>query len=323
MRRNRIMSMNAGSFVRAICLASLTAGLACLAGCHGNDKKSGQSLVRVNGDEITVHQLNEEFGHSAIPQNSGKSPDELRKQVLEALVDRQLLVGEATRNKLDRDLNVMQEMERAKAQILAQAYLRSRMEGMPKPSTSDVETYYRDHPEFFSQRKVFELKQLVIATTDFGSDLNAVMDNAKALDEVAAWLDVRKIEYAKMQSVRASSDFPPQILNKIQVTDKTQLFVVKDGGKSLLMSVAFLKDSPVSLQVAAPEIMQYLANKKNQEIAEAELKRLRSIAKLEYINQADSGAPDKNASTENDANRKQVAGTNAGTKGEAASTGMK
>lgn len=323
MRCDRTVSSYRSSIAQSVRVVFLTLSIAGLAGCHGGDKNPGQSLVRVNGNEITIHQLNQELVHSAAPQNSGKSAEDLRKQVLEALVDRQLLVGEAVRNKLDRDLDVLQQVERAKSQILAQAYLRSRIEGMPKPSKSDVETYFHDHPEFFAQRKIFELKQLVIAGADLSADLSATMDNAKSLDEVIVWLDAHNVEYAKSQAIRASPDFPAQILSKIQTADKVQLFIVKDGDKAVLMSVSFLKDSPVTLQAASPEITQYLLNKMTQEEAGAELKRLRSTAKLEYMNLADAGITDRKASAEEATHDMPATGKIAETKSDAGLPGVK
>jgi len=285
------MTVNFASCMRGLGLVLLAAGLASLAACDDKDKKPGQALVRVNGDEITVHQLNDELSHVSAPDKSGKPAADERKLVLEALVDRQLLVGEAMHDKLDRDPSILLAIERAKSQILAQAYLQSRMATVTKPFNADIDAYFQAHPEFFAQRKTYDMRQLVIAASDFSKDLSAMMDKAKSLDEVAAWLDAHKIDYTKSQSTRTSSELPQQILSKMQGADPTQLFIVREANKSLLMSLTFLKDSPIGLDAASPEIAQYLTNKKTQEAAEAELKRLRAIAKLEYLNQESPGAP--------------------------------
>lgn len=268
-------------------LAVSTISLACLTACHGGEQKSGQTLVRVNGDEITVHQLNDELEHTPMADKSAEAQDAQRKQLLDALIDRQLLVNAAVHEKLDRDPNVMQAIDRAKSQVLAQAYLQSRMEGVDKPTKADVDAYFHDHPEFFAQRKLYEVKQVIIDAKDFTPELSAAIDSAKSMDDVIAWLDTHKINSAKSESIRPSADLPPQILSKMQGHAEPQLFVLNEGGKSLLVSTAYLKDNPVTLQMAEPEIMRFLINKKNQEAGEAELKRLRSLAKLEYTNQPD------------------------------------
>lgn len=276
----------------AMSLAAL--GLAACSRSEG-ENKPGQALVRVNGDEVTVYQLNEELRQAG---NSEADPATQRKQLVAALVDRQLLVDEARKQKLDRDPNVVEAIERAKSQILAQAYLKTKMADLPKPDKAEVDAYYSAHPEIFAQRKLFEMRQFVVATKDFSNDLKGVMDNAKSLDEVAAWLDAHKIEYAKSQAMRTSPELPQQILAKMQGPEKTELFLLRNDSKTLLMSVTAVKDMPVASDAASPEIAQFLANKHGQEAADAELKRLHSAAKIEYLNPDVAGAvEDKPAAT--------------------------
>ena len=267
----------------------LSAAVLGLAGCSHSDgdKKPGQALVRVNGEEVTVYQLNEELRQV---NNADANPDKERKQMVEALVDRQLLVEEAQKQKLDRDPNVMETIERAKAQILAQAYLKTKVTDVQKPDQAEVDAYYAAHPEFFAQRKLFDVRQFAIAGKDYSDELKGVMDNAKSLDEVATWLDTHKIDYTKSQAMRTSPELPPQILAKMQGPDKSALFLVHNDSKALLISVAAVKDMPVGEETARAEIAQFLANKRGQDAADAELKRLHSIAKIEYLNPDVAGA---------------------------------
>lgn len=262
---------------------TLSAAVLGLSGCSHSDgdNKPGQALVRVNGEEVTVYQLNEELRQV---NSADADPQKQRKQLVDALVDRQLLVEEAQKQKLDRDPNVMEAIERARAQILAQAYLKTKVADMQKPDQGEIDAYYAAHPEFFAQRKLFEVRQFVVASKDFSNDLKGVMDNAKSLDDVAAWLDAHKIDYAKSQAMRTSPELPAQILGKMQGPDKTALFLLRNDSKALLMSVTSVKEMPVAEDAATPEITQFLANKRGQDAADAELKRLHSIAKIEYLN---------------------------------------
>jgi hypothetical protein len=54
----------------------------------------------------------------------------------------------------------------------------------------------------------------------------------------------------------------------------------------MFITVNEVKDAPVTLAVASPQIEQFLTNKKNKEMASAELQRLRSTAKIEYLNKS-------------------------------------
>ena len=264
--------------------ASLMLGL----GACGADKKTDadQTLVKVNGDEITVLQLNEELGRIQSPAAAGGQPG-ASKLALDGLVDRQLLEHEALASKLDRDPKVMHAIERAKAQILAQAYLQSRVAKIGKPSKAEVDDYFQKHPEYFSQRKLFDMHQLVVATKDFTDALRAVIDSAKSLDEVATWLDTNKVRYARGEMTRTTADLPPALVAKLQSLKKGQLFVIKENERTLLVGLNDIKNSPVSADDATLQIEQYLHNQKSQEAAKQELARLRATAKIEYNNKAD------------------------------------
>ena len=104
-------------------LALMLAALGLLASCgdkKASEEKVGQSIVSVNGDEITIHQLNAELQRANVQPAQQEMAG---KQITKALVDRQILVQEAIKEKLDRNPKVMQAIESAKTQILAQAYL--------------------------------------------------------------------------------------------------------------------------------------------------------------------------------------------------------
>ncbi|MBW3512483.1 EpsD family peptidyl-prolyl cis-trans isomerase [Janthinobacterium sp. NKUCC06_STL] len=266
---------------RLLCAALVLLAAAGLSACGNKEKKAGQALASVNGEEITVLQLNEELQRAGVqaPQQAAAS-----KQLLESLIDRQLLQNEAAKEKVDRDPKVMQAIERAKALIVAQAYMQKRIGAATRPSKAEVEEYFTKNPLFFSQRKQFDLRELVIPTAALNDELKAVMDRAKSLEDVAQWLDEHKIAFGRTQVSRTSADLAPELSGKLQSMPKGQLFIVREGERSLLIALADIKDSPVGLDAAAPQIEQFLANKKNKDAAEAELKRLRASAKIEYFN---------------------------------------
>lgn len=251
-----------------------------LAGCGGKDKKPGQSLVSVDGEEITVLQLNEELQRANVQAAQQAAAS---KQLLESLIDRQLLLNAAVKEKLDRDPKVAQEVERAKALVIAQAYMQKHLGAPGKPTRDEVEKYYRDNPVFFSQRKQFDLRQLLLATRDLDDAVRAEIDKAKSLDDVVAQLEARQIKYARSQAARSTADLPPELSAKLQAMVKGQLFIVREGERSLVMTIAEIKDSPVSLDVAATQIEQFLLNQRNKEAASAEIKRLRAAAKIEML----------------------------------------
>ena len=281
---------------RVLCGVLMVVAVAGLAACGSKDKKAGQSLVKVNGEEITVLQLNDELRRAGVQAGQQEAAS---KQLIESLIDRQVILDEAMRNKIDRSPEVVQAIERAKAQIIAQAYLQSVTSKVAKPSKAEIDDYFQKHPEFFTKRMEFDLQQLVIANKNFSDELKLFIDSAKSLDEVAEWMDRHGVPYARGQVIRSTADLPQPAVAKLLELPKGQLFIVGEGNNRMLNIITVIKDSPVTATNAAPQIEQFLTNKKMKEAVEVEIAHLRSLAKIEYLNasapvaaQTQAAAPD-------------------------------
>lgn len=275
-------------FRRMLCIVLVLLTSASLSACGNKEKKAGQAVARVNGEEITVLQINDELRRAGVRADQQKTAT---KQLLESLIDRQLILTEAMRNKIDRTPEVMQAIERAKAQIIAQAYLKSIVTKIHRPSTAEINDYFQKHPEYFTQRKQYDIQQLVITTKDFSDELKTAVDAAKSLNEVAAWLDGHNVRYARGQLSRSTTDLPEQVVAKLKEMQKGELFIFNEGENSMINTITDIKDSPVTVKYAAPQIEQYLINKKTKEAADAEITLLRSMAKIEYLNASAPIAP--------------------------------
>lgn len=239
-------------------------------------------LAKVNDVEISLLQPASGSAPAGDPPLAMK--EAVDKQLLETMIDRQLLKNEALRNKLDRDPQVILATERAKTQILAQAYLQSRFAAVNKPGKAEVDAYFHAHPELFTQRKTFYMKELIVATKDFSAPLKSRLDSARSINQVAAWLDRHHVRYERTELTRSTADFAPEMIAKLKTMRRHQIFVIKAGEHSMLDAIYDVKPSPVTAEMAVPQIENYLANRKREQISDVELGRLRASAKIEYLN---------------------------------------
>ncbi|GKS69397.1 peptidyl-prolyl cis-trans isomerase, EpsD family [Nitrosomonas sp. PY1] len=260
------------------------------------EKKPGQALASVNGNEITILQLNDELARAGIRAEQFEAAS---KQILESLITRQLIVDEAVRTKLDRTPEVMQARERANAQVIAQAYLQKITSKLGKPSQVEIEAFYQRNSEYFEKHKQFDLTIVRIALNDLNKELEAVLDTAKSIDEVTAWLDKRGIQYTRNLVLRSTIDLPSNIVNRILEKGKNHIFVMQERTHNLLIAVNAIKENPLSLDLATPQIIKFLANQKYKYASEEEINRLRSLAKIEYFgkNAPDLSLKDANTNT--------------------------
>ncbi len=132
-------------------MLALALSLTLLGGCADKAAEKpapSQVLARVNDTEITVHQLN----YLARSQPGGKVDEATRQKLLEQLVDQEVLVQQAVSQKLDREPNVLQALEAARRQILAQAAAEKVLAVNTTPSSAAMDQFYREHPALFAEQ---------------------------------------------------------------------------------------------------------------------------------------------------------------------------
>ncbi len=150
------------------------------------------------------------------------------------------------------------------------------------PSEQDINDYYQKHPELFAKRKAYEMRQVVLSKVDFKTELNALVDAGKSMDEVCAWLDANKVKYQAAQSSRTTADLPAQLVASIDTISDGKPFLMKDGERIAIASLRFVKDVPVGREDALKQAAQYLTNVSLQQSAAQEISRLRAAATIEY-----------------------------------------
>ena len=258
--------------------------LSIVVGCgkKPSDEKASQSIVRVNGDEITVLQLNTELQRANIQP---AKQEETTKQIVSALVDRQILMQEAHKQRLDRSPRVMQAIENAKTQIIAQAYLEEKAAAVAKPTDAEVADYLSKHTDIFANRKVFMMEEIAFKVdAENVQGVQSLSDSAKTLDDVTHWLDAHQIKYARNRASHAAETVPPQLLEKLAMMVTGDLIFINSNGGTVAARMLEVKDAAISEKDAKPFIERIIVDKKHKQIAEDEVKRLRSASKIEYIN---------------------------------------
>ena len=275
-----VSSGKTGNRVAGCRTAALLLMVLALSACGNKQKAASQSIVRVNDDEITVHQLNAELERVNLPNVS-------RKDVLDGLIARQLLTDQAEKQKIDRDPRVMQAIERAREQILAQAYLQTKASNLPKPTETEIRAFYDKNPQLFAQRKQFDTHELNIATRDLTPELAAKMNSAHSLDEVQNWLQAHEVKFTPVDATRTSAEMPKEVIAAVTKMAPGSLFTIKQGEKSQLVELQEIRNVPLSFEVARPKIVEFLMLQKSKELADAEISRLRAAAKIEYLNKSE------------------------------------
>ena len=280
---------NRSSVTRVVVVG--VAALVLLAGCgdkKDKDKPASQTAAKVNKEEITVHQIN-----FVLQQQRGLAPEQAAsasKQILERLVDQELALQKAQDQKLDREPRVVQQLDAARREIIARAYVEKIGAGAPKPSPAEIKTYYEAHPALFKERRVYNLQELSIEATPAQIPvLQAKLSAAKDIPEFVAYLKASEFKYGANQAVRAAEQLPLASLDKFaSMKDGQTIFNVVGKGVQIVV-LAGSRSQPIDEARATPAIEQFLLNERKRKVVEDDLKALRGAAKVEYVGEYAKG----------------------------------
>jgi len=262
---------------------SLLASAALLAGCgEKKEKAATQTAAKVNKDEITVHQIN-----FVLQQQRNLRPeqaDAASRQILERLVDQQLALQKADDLKIDRDPRVVQQLEAARREILARAYLEKVGEAASKPTPEEIKQYYDEKPALFRERRVYSIQEIAIeAKPEQVNELRDQLAGAKNINDFIEYLKAKEFRFSGNQAVRAAEQLPLNSLDAFaRMKDGEAMLVPNPTGVQVVL-LAGSRSQPVNEEQARPAIEQYLLNDRKRKLVEDDLKAMRAAAKVEYL----------------------------------------
>lgn len=238
--------------------------------------------ARVNGDEITVHQLNEQLAQLDLPAEGDLGA--ARKQLLDTLIDEQLLVQKAIAGGLDKELATRSAIERARRQLLARAAIED-FSGDSGISAKETRAFYLANPDLYGKRRIYTFRRFLLEDRKLNGAVKAKLGSAKSAADVAEIFKGSGITYNQLTEVRTAESLPAEILLQAAHMAPGDILLFAKGSRPVLMQLAGSVAEPIALEAAIPSIRAYLADAKRQQTAERLVKDLRRSAKIEYVMQ--------------------------------------
>jgi EpsD family peptidyl-prolyl cis-trans isomerase len=253
------------------------------------EKAASQVAAKVNGTELTVHQVN--YALQRMPNLDKEQTKAASLQVVRNLVDQEVIAQKALSDKLDRDPMVVQALDAARRQILAEAYMARKLGAPVEPSDAEVMDYFNQHPELFAKRKIYRLQEVSIkAPQDKQDAIRAQLGASKTLDDFAAWLKAENLPVKVAQGVKPAEQLPLEMLPQLAKMPDGQAMVVNIPDGLMVIVLANSQAQPVTLEQAKPAITRLLQTQARQKAAKSELDALKAAAKIEYVGEfADAG----------------------------------
>lgn len=277
----------ARSFVMVALGAMVAAALSACGGGAGGG--ATQTAAKVNREEVTVHQIN-----FLLQQQRGLKPEQVEpasRQILERLIDQQLALQKADEMKLDRDPRVVQQIEAAKREIIARAYVEKVADAAPKPSAEEIKKYYGEKPALFKERRIYNIQEITIeAKPEQLGELRDKLNATKNIGEFTDFLKNANFHFAANQAVRAAEQLPLGSLDAFARLKDGQAVIGPAPNGVQVVVLAGSRSQPVTEEQARPAIEQFLLNDRKRKLVEDDIKALRGGAKIEYIGKFVPGA---------------------------------
>ncbi len=265
--------MNCGRVWRVGCLV----GVALISACQ--KQATGQVAAVVDGDEVTLQDVNAELAEMRVPQGADKS--QAQKAALQRIVDRRLLAQAARDDGLDKTPEYLIRRRQLDDALLVQLLSQKIARSTAVPDSRAIDAFMNKNPAVFSGRKIFTIDRIQFPVPADSAKLEALKDD-HSMDAVAARLKQMGIDFTRDTAQMDSAKLGQERLNKILSLPKGEPFVVPENG---LVTVAVITGStpqPTKADQARPAAVQLMRSQSLSEAMKQRLAAEKAKAKITY-----------------------------------------
>ena len=261
--------------------------LFCVFACTAHDGTSQitQVVARVNGDEITVHQVNFLLENSPAPgAQTPTDPGKKAQAALDQLIEQEVLVQAAVEQKLDRNPEVLAAMESARRSVLAQAFINQVRAGTKKPTGTEIHAYFVDNPALFAQRRVYTLREFCV-NADRGREtqLRSLWAHSHSWDALLVAARSAGSRFTTTTKTLAAEQLPLDEVEDFQRLAEGAVRFSRQVETIVVQQAVKIVREPMSEAHAGPMIEAYLMEQRRRRTAQDALAQLKKVAQIEVI----------------------------------------
>lgn len=284
------------SATSATCTSMVLSMALLLAACGAEVQRKSDSQVAatVNDGELTVHQIEtvlERQPRLASGDGGGAA------RVLEGLIEQELAAQAARAAKLDKDPRVVQLLEAARREILAQVWQESVATKARGAASDEIDSYYEAQSALFSQRRIYVLRETAVQADE--TALRAFVGKVAALrstEELTLLMQRDGLTGMSRVIGQAAEDLPLSLLAQVAPLEPGRSIAFAQGGSARVYTLLQAVQAPVDRRQAQGAIAAYIANQRKSEAIADAMKKLRAEARIVYQGSFATSAPADGAS---------------------------
>lgn len=252
-------------------LAALTSGC--------GKSATGQVAAVVNGEEISLQELNAEVAQAKVPEGADKNA--VRNQALQRIVDRRIVAQQAKEAGLDRDPDYLIRQRQLDEQLLLELYAKKTGDTLRIPDAAAVTKFIAEHPQAFAGRTIYDVDQIRFAAPADASVLKS-LESAHSMAAVAAALKAKGVQFDQGKGKIDSAQVPPEMLAQVSALPAGEPFIVPNPQGVVVSVITGRTAAPMPDAQARPLAAQAIRNQELGKLLEQRLKDGKAKAKVEY-----------------------------------------
>ena len=247
-----------------------------LSGCNFGSSSSsktptGQVVATVGSREITRRELQAELtGSTATTPAAQKAEQQL---ALRRIVQRVILANAAKQQGLDKDPNFALLTQRADETILAQLLESKTANSVPAPTTEEVRQFEETNPNFFAERKIFDVDQIRV-TRPSDPQLAKKLEPFKTLDDIANYLNQNHIVFQRGPNGMDALGQKPELLKAIMALPPHEVFILSNADELFANEITNTHVVPLTGDMADKYAQNVL---KSQHVQDAVVRQITNV----------------------------------------------
>ena len=225
--------------------ALLTAAL--LAGC--DKQPEGQVVAVVNGDEVTMQELNTELGNAELPEGAAK--DELRNQALDNIINRRLLAGVAMEQGIDDSPEFIVRRRQLEEALLVQMLAQQTARPMKQPTSQEVSDFVAKNPQMFANRAILTVDQIRFPAPA-NQDYVKALEPASTMAEVVTALNRLGIRFERGTTRVDTATMSAEMFNRISSIGSREPFIIPGPAAVSVSYIVSSQPAPLPANQVTP-----------------------------------------------------------------------
>lgn len=131
-------------------------------GCGQRKDAGGKVVAQINGREIRDDEFKMRFSRLSPSLKSKYSDDKGKREFLEEIIKRELLLQEAKKAGIEKDKVLLDRIEEMKERLILNEFLQREVEGRLVTTDKELEDYYNLHKEEFKSPDEAKISQIVV-----------------------------------------------------------------------------------------------------------------------------------------------------------------